>query len=88
MKDNIMKMIRKRLNETKTDSKRSKGDKYIPTDKHNVYTGERLAIPLQKNGRNESKSSLALSDNSTPDKQEKVNQKDNRESTKTAKFLD
>ena len=61
---------------------------HIPTDKHNVYIGERLAIPLQKNGRNDSKSSLALSDNSTPDKQEKVNQKENRESTKTAKFLD
>ena len=52
MKENIMKMIRKRLNETKDDSKRYKGDKYIPTDKHDIYTGERerLAIPVQKMG--------------------------------------
>lgn len=86
MKDNIMKMIRKRLNETKTDSKKSKGDKYIPTDMHNIYTGERLAVPVQKIGKNDSKSIVSVSDDSTPDK--KANQKEVKESTKTAKFLD
>ena len=81
-----MKMIRKRLNETKTDSKKSKGDKYIPTDMHNIYTGERLAVPVQKIGKNDSKSIVSVSDDSTPDK--KANQKEVKESTKTAKFLD
>ena len=88
MKENIMKMIKKRLNETKDDSKRYKGDKYIPTDKHDVYTGERerLVIPAQKMGKNDSKTVVSLSDDSVPEKIE--NKREKKESKKTGKFLD
>ena len=50
VKDNIMKMIRKRLNEQKSDQKRSKGSKYVSNDKMNVYNGERLYIPINHPG--------------------------------------
>ena len=45
-----MKMIRKRLNEQKSDQKRSKGSKYVSNDKMNVYNGERLYIPINLPG--------------------------------------
>lgn len=85
VKENIMKMIRKRLNDTKTDQRRQKGDKFMTTDKMNVHTGERLAIPVVCHPDQDSSSKISQSEDSTPDKSQK---KDHKESSKTAKFLD